>query len=757
MKKSLPKKKKLFNLVVLYFSILCLLSISIGFVVYKAFLKFSDNLPSPDDIVNYEIAIPSKVFDCRGNLIHTFAKEKRVLVSYNEIPQSFKDAIKATEDRNFETHFGIDLLGTVRAALTNLKAGDTTQGASTLTQQLARNLFLSHERSFSRKIKEAMVTFLIEDKFSKEEIMEIYFNKIYLGDGIYGIGRASEYYFGKDFKDVSIAEAATLVGMLQRPNFFDPRNRKERTKQRRDLVLNRMYVTGKLDKESFKKELNRDLVCVDPENTDLNSYYLYHIGNELGNKYGWKTLYEDGLSIYLSLDWDLTLHADTLLNEQLTKIEDEMEYSIRYDELPTDTTDIATRYLQGGILVMDAHTGHVKTMIGGRNFKHSKLNRIMQSRRQVGSSIKPVLYTAALENGYTASTVIRDDTLKIKMFGYDDIPKIEDLPDSLLADTTLVDSLRKLEKKYLYSPKNYSKRAGGYITLRRALRNSYNVYAVKTMYDIGKATVSKKSELFGIKVPPYYSSALGTPELKPIDIITAYTAFPNQGKRVKPIFINKVYDRYGNLLEEPTTENIQVCEPDIAYIMSDIMKSVTRLGGTAGRSFSDKKIYPWESAGKTGTTDDYKDAWFVGFNGKYVIGIWTGFDNYSAVSEDTLGVQFDSLGYKISGMGKGIGGGHACAPIASRILRRLILNDNNQEEPLADDPRYCFQKPDNVVELMVDRKTGFRTSNSSNWKKEVFSTRFPFPQFGRPGLKYNFPPRYSYDDPNPLIVNELNN
>ncbi|OQY40247.1 MAG: hypothetical protein B6226_00255 [Candidatus Cloacimonetes bacterium 4572_65] len=750
-------KKGYFHLVVIYFTLLCLIAVGIGLGVKSLFNKFAIDLPSPTELVNYEISLPSKVYDCRGKLIHTFAKEKRVLITYDELPQSVIDAIVSTEDVNFYSHFGIDIKGTLRAALKNIRRGSASQGASTLTQQLARNLFLSHERSYIRKLKEAMVTFLIEDEFSKEEIMEIYFNKVYLGDGVYGLGRASKYYFGKALVDLSIGESATLIGMLQRPNYFDPRDRPVRTINRRNTVLWRMYKTGTISKKVYHQEMALPLVCADKETQDLNSYYLYYIGNKLVNKYSKKALYEEGLSIHLSLDWDLSLYADTLLSNQLDKLEEKMGYKIRYSDYEKRVSDIQTPYLQGGLLILDAHSGHVKAMIGGRNFKHSKLNRIMQSRRQVGSAIKPVLYTAALENGYTASTVIRDDTLKIKMWGYDKIPHLEDAPDSLLAIPSYVDSLKKLERKYLYYPKNYSKKVGGYMTLRHALKHSYNVFAMKTMYDIGKKTVSAKSDKFGIKVPPYYSSALGTSELKPIDIITAYTTFPNQGKRVKPIFIEKVFDKHGNLLEEPTTENIQVCEPDVAYLMSDILKSVTKPGGTAGSSFSNKEDYRWESAGKTGTTDDYKDAWFIGMNGKYVCGIWTGFDNYSPIPKDTLGVQFDSLNFKIDGMGHGMGGGSTCAPIASRIMGRLIVNDNNGEIPPANDSRYSFQKPIDVVEVWIDRTTGFRSLKATNRMKEVFTTRFPLPPYQRPGIKYNFPPLYSYDDPNPFIVEELNN
>ncbi len=754
------EKTKFIRLVLFYFSILCVLAVGVSYGVYYIFKINTNNLPSPAELINYEISLPSKVYDCRGEVIHTFATEQRALVEYNELPQHLKDAITSTEDRNFYTHFGIDVLGTLRAAITNLKRGSASQGASTLTQQLSRNLFLSHERSWIRKIKEAMVTLLIEKEFSKEEIMEIYFNKVYIGEGVYGVGRASSYYFGKDVKDLSIAEAATLVGMLQRPNYFNPRKRVERTTQRRNLVLSRMYKTNSITKEEYKREKAKALVCVEREFDELNSFYLYYIGNELVKKYGKKALYEDGLSIHLTLDWDLTQYADTLLNRQLTKIEDELGYEIRYSNYDPNVTDIKTPYIQGGIFLVDAHSGHVKTMLGGRNFKHSKLNRIMQSRRQVGSSIKPILYTAALENGYTPSTVIRDDDFRIRMFGWDRIPHLEDLPDSLLADSTYVDSLKKLEKKYLYSPSNYTKTQGGYITLRKAIRNSFNIYAVKTMYDIGKSTVAQKADKFGIRVPPYYSSALGTPELKPIDMITAYTAFPNQGRRVKPIFVDKVYDKYGNLLESSTTETIQVCEPDVAYLMSDLMTSVTKPGGTAGSSFhspENRALYPWPSAGKTGTTDDYKDAWFIGMNGKYVIGIWTGFDNYSALSGDTLLVKFDTLGHKINGIGHGVGGGYACAPIASRILSRLIVNDNGGKMPPANDARYSFKRPDSIIEEYIDPDTGFRTLNRSKGIKEVFSRRFPLPQLQRPGLKYNFPPLYRYDDPNPMIVDELNN
>lgn len=760
-KKYMSKDRQDFvRLVLFYFSILGLLAMVATSGVYLLFRLNANNLPSPSELVNYEISLPSKVYDCRGDLIHTFATEQRALIEYRDLPQHLKDAITSTEDRNFYNHFGIDVLGTLRAALTNLSRGSASQGASTLTQQLARNLFLSHERSWIRKIKEAMVTLLIEKEFSKEEIMELYFNKVYIGEGVYGIGRASYYYFGKDVTELSIGEAATLVGMLQRPNYFNPRKRTERTTERRNTVLSRMYKTNSISRKEYKQEKALPLVCVDRQFDELDSFYLYYIGNDLVNKYGKKALYEEGLSIHLTLDWDLTQYADSLLNEQLTKIEKDRKYSIKYANYDPNVSDIKTPYLQGGIFLLDAKTGHVKTMLGGRNFKHSKLNRITQSKRQVGSSLKPILYTTALENGYCASTVIRDDDFRIRLTGWDNIPRTRSAEDSLLNNPNYIHSLSPTEKRHLYAPSNYSIAQAGFITLRKAIRNSFNVYAVKTMYDIGKTKVSKKAEMFGLKVPPFYSSALGAPELKPIDMITAYTAFPNQGRRVKPIFIDRVYDKYDNLLESSTTETTYVCEPDVAYIMSDLLKSVTGPGGTAGSSFSssaNRQIYPWESAGKTGTTDNYKDAWFIGMNGQYVIGIWAGFDNYSNKKADSLYVKFDKAGYKIDGMGRGISGGYACAPIAARILSRLIVNDNAGVMPPANDRRYSFQKPDNIVEMYIDSDTGFRVSDKSKGIREVFSSRLTIPPFKLPGQKYNFSPLYRYDDPNPLIVDELDN
>lgn len=755
-RKSKKNNKVTFKLVTIYFIILCSFSVLIAFGVNRLFRDFAHNLPSPQELINYEISLPSKVYDCRGKLIHTFATEQRVMVNYEDLPQHLKDAITATEDSNFYTHFGIDILGTFRALVTNIIRGSASQGASTLTQQLARNLFLTHERSYTRKIKEAMVTLMIEKEFSKEQIMEIYFNKVYLGEGVYGVARAARYYFGKDVSELSISECATLVGMLQRPNYFNPRKRVERTIQRRNTVLHRMYVTGKISKQEYESEKKTSLLCVSREYDELNSYYLYYIGNQLAKKFGKKRLYEDGLSIYLTVDWDLNCYADSVMQEQLAKIEDWQDYRIKYSDFPADSTDFRTPYLQGGLVVADAHTGEVRAMLGGRNYKHSKLNRMMQSKRQIGSSIKPIIYTAALENGYTPSTVMLDDRFSVRLHGYDRIPHLEDAPDSLLADSTYVDSLLKLEKKYLYTPTNYGKNYGGYIRLRRALRNSFNIFAVKTVYDVGKITVSKKAKMFGVKFPPYYSSALGTSEIKPVDMVKAFTAFVNQGKRVKLIYIDSVYDRYGNLIEKNKTQSIKVCEPDIAYLMANMMRSVTRWGGTAGSSFSGHDYYVWDSAGKTGTTDDYRDAWFIGMNNQYVCGIWHGFDNYSVIKKDTARVQFDSLGFKIGGMGHGVGGG-SVAPIAAKIMGRLILNDNNGVKPPRNDSRYTFKKPANVVEALIDKTTGFRTTRKENSYKEVFSNRFPLPQFQRPGLKYNFPPLYSYDDPVPLIVDELNN
>jgi penicillin-binding protein 1A len=651
---------------------------------------YSDTLPPTEELRNFTMRSGSEVYDRNGNMIHLFAFEQRKLVSLKELPPHLIDALIVTEDKNFYRHFGIDIMGNIRALVIDVIRMDFSQGASTITQQMARNMFLTLDKRISRKMKEIILAFRIEQEFSKDEILEIYFNKIFWGGQLLGVEAAALHYYGKHASELDLAESATLIGMIQRPNYFNPIKHPERTTARRNLVLQRMYDEGKISQEDY------DLASAAPLRRGSSSmrqaasdYFIDHIRLYLERKYGTDRLFEGGLRIYTTIDQDLTVYADSVLNNYLIEVENRYNYPHKLKDIQPNTYNINTRYLQGGLVLMDNDTGHVRAMIGGRNFAHSKFNRMTQARRQPGSAIKPVYYTAAIEKGYTPSTVINDG------------------PISLVAGDGKT-----------WSPTNYTHKFYGFSRMRTALAHSYNLWAVKTAIDIGFDTMTDAFNRFGIqRRVTDYAAALGAYEVVPMNLISAYTTFPNQGTRVSPVFITRVEDTNGRILERGITSKTRVTSPEASYLMTSMMQSVT----TSGTGASARNNYHWQVAGKTGTSSDHRDAWFIGFNKSFTLGIWNGFDSNANISASAV-----------------------CAPIWGKIMTECIRLDNGGKIPRGDDPRYSFEKPKKVVTRMINPKTGFQVE--SGGIEEVF-IRDNVPPVMADTLHFNFhPTRWGYND-----------
>ncbi len=668
---------------------------------------YSDELPPVTEMRNYHMAQGSEVYDRYGRLIHMFAFEKRTMAYYQELPSYLVDALIATEDNNFYNHFGVDVKGTTRAMLVNLRRGGFSQGASTITQQLARALFLTQNKQMTRKIKEAMLALIIEKNFSKSEIIEMYFNKVYFGGGVYGIETAAKHYFKKSASELSLPEAATLAGILQIPNYLNPIKHPERAIKRRNLVLKRMYEEDKINQEQFLVAKNAPLIQDRaPVKNDPADYFIEHIRLQLERKYGTQMLFEGGLKIYTTMDYDLTQYADSVMNEYLTKREESRGYEKKYADFSPTQDDIKTPYLQGGMLSLEAETGEVLAMLGGRNHNHSKFNRMIHARRSPGSSVKPILYTSGLEKGYTPATVIQDAP-------------------------TVVHLLSGQE----WRPHNYRRnRYYGYVTLREALANSHNVWAVKALYDIGAANFAQMAYRFGLTTGKHanMSSALGTTEVKPINLISSYTTFPNNGWRVIPQFIKKVVDRDGKILEEMVVRKEEVCNPEVAYLMTNMMESVVTRGSGWMAKLNGMDL---PAAGKTGTTDNYKDAWFIGFNKKIVTGIWVGFDTNI------------SMGDKMSG-------GVVCAPPWSKIQLKAIINQNHGVKPKKNDSRYRFVVPENIVKVPINPTTGFLAFNEENAKDEVFIDGTEPKEFLSSSMYNFYPTQYKMSADSVMVLEE---
>ncbi len=678
------------------------LCVLIGIIVGIVWF-YRDELPPTAELRNFTMRSGSEVYDRNGKMIYLFAFERRKLVSLNELPPYLIDALIVTEDKNFYHHFGIDILGNIRALIIDIIRMDFSQGASTITQQMARNMFLTLDKQVSRKIKEIILAFRIEQSFSKDEILEIYFNKIFFGGQIYGVETASLYYFGKHAMDLTLPEAALLVGLIQRPNYFDPRKHKDRAIERRNFVLANMLKHRKISQAEYDAAVKSS---INPEQTALrhnsSDYFIETIRQYLERKYGTDMLFEGNLKIYTTLDYNLSNYADSVLNAHLSKIEKSRNYKVKFKDFEPNRSDIITDYLQGGLVLMENKTGYVRAMIGGRSFTHSKFNRMTLARRQPGSAVKPIYYTLAVEKGYTPATVINDAQI----------------------------IFRDLAGKE-WKPRNYSLDYNGYTRMRKAITFSYNLWGVKTVYDIGLTAVSDVFQRFGFKYDATdYSVALGSYEVVPMDIISGYTAFPNGGFRVKPIFIQRVEDKKGKVLERAKVLQYKVCEEEVAYIMTSMLESVVT-GGTATAA---RQGYNWPVAGKTGTTDDYRDAWFIGFNRDMTLGIWSGFD-------------------KNITLGSNMSGGVVCAPVWGQIMTKAILLDNKGRYPAAGDSRYAFIEPPNIVHQTINPTTGFYAKDGLN---EVFIAGTE-PLLEADSLVYNFrPTRYRIYDPVPFVVSPKN-
>ncbi len=658
------------KLIKIYFSIFILFTIFFIGMISGLFYYYSKELPPLSEVKRFDMKVGSEVYDRYDNLIHTFSIEKRKLTKINELPPYLIKGLIAVEDKNFYKHWGIDLSGIIRAIIVDLKNRSFRQGASTITQQLARNMFLSLDKQLPRKIKELMLSVLIEKHFSKEEILEFYLNKAPFGPGLYGIEVASKKYFDKDAKDLSIPEAALIVGMPQLPSAYYPYRHPKRALKRRNLVLKRMLEEKVITKEEYKKAIATPLELKHPKtNFKSADYFIEYVRKLVTKKYGSSKLFTGGLKIYTTIDMKLQAYADSILNMNLTKFENKNDYKVKYADFPADTTDIVTDYVQGAVFSIEPETGYVRVMIGGRNFNHSKLNRMTQSKRQPGSSFKPILYTAALDNGYTPATIIQDE------------------PICFIQCDTL-----------FWKPHNYSNKYFGYTRMRDALKHSRNIYAVKMIYDLKPSVVRDYARRFGIttRVPSFYSIAIGTAEVIPYQLISAYTTFPNNGVRVSPIFIRRIEDDKGNAIYLSKIEKSRVVNEKVNFLMRNMMQSVVEEGTGIGVRWQPHCNYKWTAAGKTGTTDDFKDAWFIGYNRKLVTGIWVGFDDNHS-------------------LGKGQSGATAALPSWPYIMREAIYLDSPKDSkgrPIINGAEYRFdKKPNGIVKIRISKATGLLPTN----------------------------------------------
>jgi penicillin-binding protein 1A len=654
-------------------------------------LVYSTDLPEVSDLQRYHPSTVTELYDDQGRVIGSFALQRRIIVRYDDLPKVLRDAIISIEDKDFEKHWGINFWRMLGAAYRDVSSGSRVQGASTLTMQLSRNLFLNPDRNFHRKVQEIMLAMQIERRFTKPQIFTLYANQIYLGHGVYGFEAGAQYYFGKHAKDVTLEEAATLAALPKAPSAYSPIVNPERSLRRRNLVINSILEDGKITAEQAVRAKTMPIVLhVQSDPNFVAPYFAEEIRRYLEKKYGSEEVHEGGLRVYTTLnrelqetankavldglaaferrhgwkaqlhnlvaegvdpakyedpDWDepiapgsythalvldatkafatvkfarykaQILPADMAWTQHKTPVEILSRGDIAYLRIislaPDGTAKVALEQdsgAQAALLALDNGTGDVKAMVGGRDFDQSKFNRATQALRQVGSSFKPYVYTAAVDSdGATPNDIVLDAPVTFQTASGP------------------------------YSPHNYDGKYEGNITYRRALAQSRNIPALKVEQRVSVQTVIEYARKFGItsSLPAVLPLALGSADLTLTEQTSAFTAFPNDGVRVSPRLIRKVADYEGRVLEENFPDVHDVISPRTARIMTSMLREVV-LHGTAGKAGATLKH---ALAGKTGTTNDFTDAWFIGFSPSITCGVWIGYDEKKTLGPKESGAM----------------------------------------------------------------------------------------------------------------------
>jgi 1A family penicillin-binding protein len=581
------------------FALAVVLSIS-GVVIAASSLR--SGLPNLDALRRIgEMDQATAVFDASDRLAFTIYKEQRIDVPLEEVSPHLLRALIAIEDQRFYTHRGFDLIRIGSAAVANIRHGRTAQGGSTITQQLARQSFLTPDKTYRRKIQELILAARIEQMYSKRAILELYLNKVYFGDGLYGVEAASRGFFGKHASELSLAEAALLAGLVKSPSTYAPTVSMERAIARRNVVLQVMHETGVIDLNTWQAAraergaLRDTLRSEEPH----GQYFKEHVRRELVDRFGWETVYQGGLRVFSTIDMRMQQQAEAAVAEGLRALDlRRTALAARRKAAPADT---GSAPLQAALLAMDPHTGHVRAMIGGRDFDESHFNRAVQARRQPGSAFKPFVYAAALEAGFTPSTLIEHLN--------EPIPTLQGA----------------------WTPEDEHSAADS-MSLRTGLRTSSNRAAVQLLQQVGIARTVQYAKSLGVgDVPSVPSLALGSGEVTLQSLTAAYGAFANQGEVPKPLLIRRVEDRDGRVLYAASETATRAISAVTAYLMSNMMADVIN-AGTAARARTLGFTLP--AAGKTGTTNDYHDAWFVGFTPTLLAGVWVGFDQPRTIMQN---------------------------------------------------------------------------------------------------------------------------
>ncbi|MCS7258686.1 MAG: PBP1A family penicillin-binding protein [candidate division WOR-3 bacterium] len=653
-------------------------------IVFFVYIRAQADLPTIEEIRNFAPPASTKILDCHGEIVAEFYYQRRTPVLLSDVPRYLKDALIVVEDKRFYSHRGIDFIRIFGALFYNIRSFRLrAQGASTITQQLARTMFLSYEKSLSRKFREILLALELEKNYTKDEILELYLNLVYFGNGFYGVEAASRGYFNKSVKELTLAQCALLAALPKAPNFYSPYSNPDAALKRRNLFLKMLYKHRRITKEELDNALKEPLGVVPKKGPrNLAPYFVEEIRRYLVNKYGEDFVYSSGATVHSTLDLTIQKVANQVVDSIINQIEVNYQLPHRkeqFDILVKRDSTLKPSYLQGALVAIDPNTGFIKAMVGGRDFTHSQFNRVTQAKRQAGSAFKPFVYAVALENGFTPASLGEDLPISISIPGVG-----------------------------VYAPENFDRTYLGNITLRRALALSRNVVAVRLITDVSPEAVVQCAHSLGIKSPlkPYYSLALGSSEVSLLEMTQAFCGFANGGAKVTPIYFTKIVDANGKILEEhrPTVEG--VLDKKISYLLTNMLKSVINEG--TGAIIRRLGFY-YPAAGKTGTTDDFTDAWFIGYTPDLTCGVWVGYDEKKTIFHNATG-------------------GAIAAPIWAAFMNGIAQHLSGAD----------FPEPEGIVHLEICTFTGkLKNPHCPKTRDEVFITGtepHEVCSFHRPGI-----------------------
>lgn len=599
-----------------------------------AVLAITQDLPQVERLQTYEPSSVTRILADDGRPVRSFFVERRIPIPLKDIPDKLIKAVIAVEDARFYRHFGLDIKGILRALWRDITSMRVVEGGSTLTQQLSKVLFLTPEKTLLRKIKEAFLAINIERRYSKDEILSLYLNQIYLGEGAYGVEAAARTYFGKHAQELTLAECALIAGLPRSPNLYSPITNPERARQRMKVVLDRLVSEGYITREEHEEALETGFsLSPAPIPEDPAPYFTEMIRREIEEKLGANMLYRGGIIVETTLNLDLQRSATDAVSRGIAAYE--ARHRPKEDSPP----------VQAAFIALVPASGEIKALIGGRDFSTSPYNRATQARRQPGSAFKPVLYAAALASGVPPTQVLRDEPFKVPLRGSPP-----------------------------FTPVNYSGTYNGPVTLRTALERSLNAASVDLLLKVGYEPVLDMARKLGIstQLKPYPSLALGVFDISLQQMVSAYGAFDNRGILVRPRYIRRVLNRQGQVLWEPPLQLSDALSPDVAYLTTSLLEGVVQRGTGKRASALGQPL-----AGKTGTTDEYRDAWFIGYSSSLAAGAWVGFDTPA-------------------GLGYGEAGARAALPIWTAFMRDAL--------PLW--PAEEFEMPSGIDMAEVDPESG---------------------------------------------------